>query len=85
MFDLEVDPGEWSDLSGRRGYEQIEEQFQARIYELFDPDAINKATLESIQKRTLVRRAMDIGHTRWDFEPRFDPTKDIIDQYLSGP
>lgn len=85
LFDLEVDPGEWSDLSGRRGYEQIEEQFQARIYELFDPDAINKATLESIQKRTLVRRAMDIGHTRWDFEPRFDPTKDIIDQYLSGP
>jgi choline-sulfatase len=82
LFDLEADPGEWNDLSGRTEYEEIKEQLKARIHELFDPDAIDKAIMESIQKRTLIRRAMDTGHTRWDVEPRFDPAKDITDQYL---
>jgi choline-sulfatase len=84
LFDLVADPGEWNDLSCRTEYEEIKKELKTRIHELFDPDTIDKATMESIQKRTLVRQAMDIGHTRWDVEPRFDPVKDITDQYLPG-
>ena len=84
MFDLEADPGEWHNLVGQPEYKEIEGQLRARILEQFDPDAIDKAVTESVRKRTLVKRAMDISGTRWDVEPRFDPTKGITDQYLPG-
>jgi hypothetical protein len=38
----------------------------------------------SVRKRTLIRQAMALTDTRWDFEPRFDPAKGITDQYLPG-
>jgi choline-sulfatase len=84
LFDLEADPGEWNNLVGQPAYKEIEEQLKARIFELFDPDAIDDAVMESVRKRTLIKRAMESTHTRWDVEPRFDPTKGITDQYLSG-
>ncbi len=71
-------------MAGQPEYKEIEEQLKAHILEQFDPDAIDKAVTESVQKRTLVKRAMEISGTRWDVEPRFDPTKGITDQYLSG-
>jgi hypothetical protein len=40
--------------------------------------------MESVRKRTLIKGAMEISGTRWDVEPRFDPTKGITDQYLLG-
>jgi choline-sulfatase len=84
LFDLEADPGEWHNLAGLPEYKEIEEQLKARIFELFDPDAIDDAVMDSVRKRTLIKRAMESTHTRWDVEPRFDPTKGITDQYLSG-
>jgi choline-sulfatase len=84
LFDLETDPGEWRSLAGKPEYKEIEEQLKARILEQFDPDVIDKTVMESVQKRTLVKRAMEISDTRWDAEPYFDPTKGITDQYLDG-
>jgi choline-sulfatase len=82
LFDLEADPGEWDNLAGRLEYREIEERLQARILEQFDPDDIDTAVTESIQKRALIKQAMQSTTTRWDAEPRFDPAKGITDQYL---
>ena len=84
LFDLEADPGEWHNLAGQPEYREVEAQLKARILEQFDPDAIDQAVTESVRKRTLIRRAMEITGTRWDVEPRFDATKGITDQYLWG-
>jgi len=84
LFDLEADPGEWHNLVGEPEYKKIEEQLRVRILDLFDPDAVDKAVMESVQKRALVKRAMEITNTRWNVEPRFDPTKGISAQYLPG-
>jgi choline-sulfatase len=84
LFDLAADPGEWNNLAGKPVYREIEEQLQGRTLELFDPDAIDKAVAGSVRRRALIKRAMQIAGTRWDVEPRFDPTKGIIDQYLPG-
>jgi|Deesub1362A_J573_1020465.scaffolds.fasta_scaffold07033_2 choline-sulfatase len=84
LFDLETDPGEWHNLVGDPRYKDVEERLKACILEQFDPDAIDRAVTESVRKRALIRRAMEITQTRWDFEPRFDPTKGILDQYLAG-
>ena len=84
LFDLEADPGEWHNLAGRPEYQVVEEQLKARILEQFDPEAIDQAITESVRKRTLIKQAMEITGTRWDVEPRFDPTVAITDQYLPG-
>lgn len=84
LFDLEADPGEWLNLVGEPGSKEIETQLRARILEQFDPDVIDQAVMDSVRKRTLVKRAMEITGTRWDIEPRFDPSQGITDQYLPG-
>jgi choline-sulfatase len=84
LFDLEADPGEWRNLAGRPAYKDIEEHLRARILAQFDPDGIERAVMESVHKRMLVKRAMALTGTRWDAEPRFDPAKGITDQYLPG-
>lgn len=84
LFDLEADSDEWNSLSGKPSYEEIEDQLRSRILSEFDPDAIDEAVQESVRKRTLVRRAMQVTGTHWDAEPRFDPTKRVTDQYLPG-
>jgi choline-sulfatase len=84
LFDLKTDPGEWSNLAGRAEYAEIEQHLKARVLEQFDPDGIERAVTESVRKRDLIKRAMGITGTRWDVEPRFDPTKGVTDQYLPG-
>jgi choline-sulfatase len=84
LFDLEADPGEWNNLIGEPGYGEIEAQLKARILERFDPDRIDADAMESVWKRTLIRRAMEITKTSWDVEPRFDPTRELNEQYLPG-
>jgi len=84
LFDLAADPGEWHNLAGQAAYKEVEERLKARLLELFDPDAIERAVNKSVRKRALIKQAMETTGTHWDFEPRFDPTKSIIDQYLPG-
>jgi choline-sulfatase len=84
LFDLESDPGEWHNLAGDPDYVEIEGRLKGLILGRFDPHAIEKAVSASVRKRTLIRQAMTLTDTRWDFEPHFDPTKGITDQYLPG-
>ncbi|MCI0475836.1 MAG: hypothetical protein L0Y55_06275 [Anaerolineales bacterium] len=39
---------------------------------------------DKVPPSALIKRAMEMTATRWDFEPRFDPTTGITDQYLPG-
>jgi len=80
LFDLENDPDEWNNLSGQPGYRDIEEGLKARILEQFDPDKIEQEVSESLLKRQLIREAMKVNNTHWDYSPHFDATQ----QYVRG-
>jgi choline-sulfatase len=80
LLDLEDDPDEWNNLSGRPEYQEIEEGLKARILEQFDPDKIEQDVTESLLKRQLIREAMKVNDTHWDYSPHFDATQ----QYVRG-
>ena len=72
LFDVEADPGEWDDLSGRPETREVEEWLRAAILERFDPDGIAAAGAQSVRRRELIARAMTRNETRWDYTPDFD-------------
>jgi len=74
LFDLEHDPGEWTNLAGRHDTEE----YRATILERFDPDAIAAHGVESVRRRELIARAMALTATRWDYSPPFDATKQYV-------
>jgi choline-sulfatase len=80
LFDLENDPEEWHNLSGDPAYRAVEEELKARILEQFDPDEIEQDIREGLLKRRLIKKAMKINDTHWDYFPKFDATK----QYVRG-
>jgi choline-sulfatase len=82
LFDLSEDPDEWTDLSGERT--GVVEELRSEILDTFDPESIADAVTKSIRRRTLVHDAMETSGTDWAHEPRFDPTKNILDQYRPG-
>ena len=84
LFDLQADPGEWNNLAGDPDYAEVEDRLRGRIFELFDPAAVDEEVMTSVRKRKVIKKAMAMTGTRWDFEPRFDPAKGVLDQYLSG-
>lgn len=83
LFDLEADRGEWHNLAGMPEHETIETALRERILSQFEPDAIQKAVIDSFKRRILIDQAMQANGTRWDVEPRFDPTKPTSRQYLA--
>ena len=82
LFDLEVDPGEWNNLAGRPECAQVEAELRARILATFDPEAIGEAARESLQRRDVIRKAMQANGTSWDHQPQFDGRKNSLAQYL---
>ena len=81
LFDLEADPGEWNNLVGQPDYAVLEEELRGRILETFDPEAIGREALESLQRRDLIRQTMEANGTFWDHEPYFDPRRNSLRQY----
>jgi choline-sulfatase len=75
LFDLEADPGEWDDLSGRPEVAAVERELRAAIAARFDAEALAAAGAESVPRRELIARAMQRNGTRWDHQPFFDATK----------
>jgi choline-sulfatase len=78
LYDVETDPGEWTDLSGREGTRAVEEELRAAILERFDPEAIAAAGAESVRRRELIARAMTRNDTHWDHQPMFDARRQYV-------
>jgi len=78
LFDLENDPGEWQNLAGMPEYKNLEEELHARISQVFDQNEIEKKTRESIAKRKLIRSAMEVNNTHWDYTPEFSGSQQYI-------
>ena len=74
LFDLEADPGERRNLAGTEDTSEL----RALILERFDPDALERAGLESVPRRDLIARAMALTGTRWDYSPEFDATRQYV-------
>lgn len=75
LFDTEKDPEEMSNLSGLEEYRELEEAMKKRIFETFDPEKIHKSVTESYIKRRIIKEAMKITGTAWDYSPYVDASK----------
>jgi choline-sulfatase len=78
LFDLEADPGEWTDLAGRDEHRAIEGELRDAVLERFDPEAIAAAGAESVRRRELIARAMARNDTHWDHQPVFDARRQYV-------
>jgi choline-sulfatase len=78
LFDLETDPGEWTNVAGRAELREVEHELEALILERFDPDRIEADGAASVRRRELIRRAMERNGTRWDYEPIVDVTTQYV-------
>lgn len=76
---LKADPGEWNDLSEKR--EAVADDLRSEILGAFDPEAIKDEVNRSIRRRALIHESMQASGTSWAHEPRFDPAKNVLDQY----
>ncbi len=76
LFDLERDPEEWNNLSGKPEYRKIEDELQKLILEKFDPEKIDRELDENIRKRKVIKKALDTaGGPNWAYQPFFDATQ----------
>lgn len=82
LFDLEADPGEWRNLASDPRYARIEAELRARILERFSPENVERLVTHSLRRRRLVHAAMRRSGTTWDYVPRFDASRNALDQYL---
>jgi choline-sulfatase len=76
LFDLEADPGEWTNLVSDRP--DVAAGLRAQILGRFDPDAIAREGAESVRRRELVARATALTGTRWDHQPHFDARRQYV-------
>ena len=76
LFDLDADPGEWTNVVGE--LPDVADELRAVILAQFDPDAIARDGAESVRRRDLIRRANARNGTRWDYAPPFDATKQYV-------
>ncbi len=75
LFDLENDPKEWNNLSGCTEYREVEDKLNQLILSKFDPERIEREIRKSLRKRRIIREAMKITKTKWDYYPYFDASK----------
>jgi len=82
LFDLNADPGEWTNLTTDPYYTDVKEELRAMVLSQFDADAIDEEVQAGIRRRQLIREAMNMGQTSWDVSPQFDGRRPILSQYL---
>jgi choline-sulfatase len=70
LFDLRADPGEWRNLAGDPRHRETEARLRERLLREFDPAQIERAVLQSQERRLFLKEAMNAGQrTRWDYQP----------------
>jgi choline-sulfatase len=82
LFDLDADPGEWNNLAADPALVGIKEDLRERILQRFDPEAIDREVQASTRRRQMIREAMNLTQTCWDYSPQLDGRKDTLSQYL---
>jgi choline-sulfatase len=78
LFDLEHDPGEWENLSGRPEVAAIEEELRALVLARFDVERLERESAATIVPRQIVAEAMRRSGTRWDYSPTVDGTRRFV-------
>jgi choline-sulfatase len=78
LFDFEADPEEWHSLAGKPEMKAVEEELLGLILGQFDPDRIAAEGAASVARREVIREAMQRNDTHWDYEPRFDATRQYV-------
>ncbi|HHZ90247.1 TPA: choline-sulfatase [Candidatus Poribacteria bacterium] len=69
LFNLDSDPGEWSNLSGHPDYVEIEIGLRDQILATFNPNAIEEELINSLLNRELIKQANKINSVNWDYSP----------------
>jgi choline-sulfatase len=75
LYNLVDDPKEWSNLVGDPEHAEVERRMHELLMASFDPEQIEQDVQESMARRRLIRRAMKITGTKWDYQPFFDATE----------
>ena len=82
LFDLESDPGEWTNLAGSAEYAATETRLRELILDRFDPIKMAADNLDSLFRRRLIRDVMYKHDASWNHATTFDPRRGALDQYL---
>jgi choline-sulfatase len=83
LFDLENDPGELENLSGRPELKNIESALHQKMLDHQDPERLHQKVLDSQKRRRLVFQAHMTGRRApWDFTPRRDASNQYMRNHL---
>ncbi len=72
LFNLQDDPGELHNLAAQESCQAVRQAMAARVGQRFNADDIEMKVQESITGRAVVRDAMQISRTSWDYAPEYD-------------
>jgi choline-sulfatase len=78
LFDLVEDPGEWNDLAGDPAFQDIEEELRGRVLQRFAPDVIEEELQRSLDNRGIIKEALHLNDTHWDYAPQWDVTEQYV-------
>ena len=78
LFDLDADPGEWTDLSDDPDHASVVADLHTVLIARFDPEALAELGAASIAPRVIVAEAMRRNDTHWDHHPMFDATRQYV-------
>jgi choline-sulfatase len=82
LFDLESDPNENVNLSRDSAYQVLAESLKNRLFERFDPAAIEADIQRRLRLRTFLKKWSQQVGVVWDYIPAFDARRKTSDQYL---
>jgi choline-sulfatase len=75
LYNLIEDPQEWNNLACHPEYKGIQNKLHDLIMTHFNPEAIEQDVRDRIAQRQIIKGAMQITGTKWDYQPFFDATK----------
>jgi len=78
LFDLETDPGEWTNLAANPDCAELVRRFENMIADRFDIAAISPTIAENLKRKKVIRAAMHANRTSWDYQPRFDAAQQYM-------
>jgi hypothetical protein len=73
LFDLDKDPEEWNNLSGKAEYAEVEKELRGLILRRFDPARVDRQVQESVERRQVLKRAHEkLDLPSWNYRPAPD-------------